>query len=175
MATRRDFLQATAAAVTGLVFTDCGLRLTPCLLLFRGLRNCGLAPGLFGLPFPLQRSLSPCLLLGGLLPLNRHPALVGFAPLLILGLTTLVRARELLINIGLASGFDELDVNRLIFSLQVWVIVFIIMSMAVMVALGVSFGAHIPNQIEERNPGSPLSSSVGSSGAEAKRFLAVTP
>src|SRR5689334_25349030 len=29
MASRRDFLQATAAAITGLVFTDCHLRLAP--------------------------------------------------------------------------------------------------------------------------------------------------
>ena len=29
MATRRDFLKATAGAVSGLVFTDCHLRLAP--------------------------------------------------------------------------------------------------------------------------------------------------
>jgi len=72
-----------------------------------------------------------------------------FAPLLILGLTTLVRARELLINIGLASGLDELDINRLIFSLQVWVIVFIIVSMAVMVALALVLAFGVTRAVKE--------------------------
>lgn len=60
-----------------------------------------------------------------------------FAPLIILGLTTLVRARELLVTVGFGSGLDAEDANRILFDLQVWVLVLILASIAVMVAFTV--------------------------------------
>jgi len=60
-----------------------------------------------------------------------------FAPLVILGTTTLVRARDLLVNIGLAAGLDATDVNAIMFDLQVWVLVLIAASIGVMVTFAV--------------------------------------
>jgi class 3 adenylate cyclase len=72
-----------------------------------------------------------------------------FAPLLILGLTTLVRARELLISIGRGSGLDETDINGIILSLQVWVVVLIFVSMLVMVALALVLAFGVTRAVKE--------------------------
>ncbi|MGQ0600747.1 MAG: adenylate/guanylate cyclase domain-containing protein, partial [Anaerolineales bacterium] len=60
-----------------------------------------------------------------------------FAPLVILGSTTLVRARDLLVRVGLAAGLDVADVNTIMLDLQVWVVVLILASIGVMVTFAV--------------------------------------
>ena len=60
-----------------------------------------------------------------------------FAPLVILGTTTLVRTRDLLVRVGLAAGLDAGDVNAIMFDLQVWVLVLILASIGVMVTFAV--------------------------------------
>lgn len=72
-----------------------------------------------------------------------------FAPLVILGTTTLVRARDLLINVGLAAGLDTQDVNTIMLSLQLWVGVLVAVSMAVMVTLSVVVAMGVTRAVRE--------------------------
>jgi class 3 adenylate cyclase len=72
-----------------------------------------------------------------------------FAPLVILGLTSLARARELLGRVGLAAGLEAQDINAISFSLQLWVIVLIAVSMAVIVALVVALAQGVTRAVKE--------------------------
>ncbi len=71
-----------------------------------------------------------------------------FAPLVILGLTTLTRARDLLGRVGLAAGLDAQDLNALSLSLQVWVIVLSAVSMGVIVALVVALARGVTRAVK---------------------------
>ncbi|MDW8327210.1 MAG: adenylate/guanylate cyclase domain-containing protein [Anaerolineales bacterium] len=72
-----------------------------------------------------------------------------FAPLAILGLTTLTRARDLLGQVGLAAGLNADDVNTISFSLQRWVIVLSAVSLVVIVALVVALAQGVTRSVKE--------------------------
>lgn len=72
-----------------------------------------------------------------------------FAPLTILGVTTLVRAHSLLTELGPAVGLTPEAAARVLLPLQIWVALFVIFAMGVMLTLAVVMALGITRSVTE--------------------------